>query len=378
MSCVLSDFQHIRPRHEMDQEKVQEWIVETHARAAHRFENKEMGSFRLELQSKVRRLGLGKDRIKTRGIHISDPIQEDEAKMQIYALSERPEGFGFAERSSFFEKETLQIFESFYPESISLPKHLIHVTCTGYSAPSPAQRLVSLRKAGTTTGVTHAYHMGCYGSIPAIRMGLGFCALPSPSDLRQIDIVHTEICSLHMHPLRHGSEQLLVQSLFADGFIKYSVKTMNTGPHLKVLALHEELIPDSSHCMTWRCEDHGLGMTLSKEVPVLIAKNIQGYLKRMCELANLDSDKLMHTALFAIHPGGPKILHHIKDLLGIRQEQIEHSVQILKDYGNMSSATLPHVWERMLCDQQVPNGQKIISLAFGPGLNIAGGLFEKG
>jgi predicted naringenin-chalcone synthase len=53
-------------------------------------------------------------------------------------------------------------------------------------------------------------------------------------------------------------------------------------------------------------------------------------------------------------------------------------VQILKDYGNMSSATLPHVWERMLCDQQVPNGQKIISLAFGPGLNIAGGLFEKG
>src|SRR5262249_54227427 len=148
-----------------------------------------------------------------------------------------------------------------------------------------------------------------------------------------IDIVHTEICSLHLHPLRHASEQLLVQSLFGDGFIKYSVGKQADVPHLKVLALHEEIIPDSTHCMTWRCEDHGLGMTLSKEIPLLIARSISGYLERLCDLAGMNPKEVIREAVFAIHPGGPKILQQIKDLLGLETDQITHSVQVLKDYG---------------------------------------------
>jgi predicted naringenin-chalcone synthase len=378
MLSTLSDFQHIRPHHETDQEKIQEWIVEAHTQAAHRFDNREMEHFRGELNYKMERLGLGKERIEKRGIHISDHQQDDWSKMEIYPVKELPHGRGFAERSSFFDREVSQIFERFYPENSSMPAHLIHVTCTGYVAPSPAQKLVSLRKAGMATTVTHAYHMGCYGSIPAIRMGSGFASLPSPSASSQVDIVHTEICSLHMHPLRHASEQLLVQSLFGDGFIKYTLNSSAVEkPHLSVLALHEETIPDSTHCMTWRCEDQGLGMTLSKDVPILIARSIEGYLERLCAQVKLDSKDVIKEAFFAIHPGGPKILQQIKDLLKLSPEQIEHSVQILKDFGNMSSATLPHVWEKMLADPKVPCGKQIISLAFGPGLSIAGGLFEK-
>lgn len=375
MLCVLSDFQNIRPHHEIDQEKIQEWIVEAHVRATHPEGSQAGATFREELQHKVSRLGLGKERIAKRGIHVNDLFQEDWSKMEIYPVAKNPYGHGFTQRSAFFDREVSAIFERFYPENSLLPGHLIHVTCTGYVAPSPAQKLVSTRKAGMSTTVTHAYHMGCYGAVPAIRMAAGFAALPSSSN---IDIVHTEISSLHMHPMRHASEQLLVQSLFGDGFIKYTLKKNHTtSPHFKVLALHEELIPDSAHCMTWRCEEHGLGMTLSKEVPILIAKAIDGYCERLCALANLESAGSIKDALFAIHPGGPKILQHTQALLKIGSEQIKHSLQVLNQFGNMSSATLPHIWEKMLNDPQILSGKRILSLAFGPGLTISGTLFEK-
>ena len=385
MLCVLSDFQHIRPRHEIGQEQIQAWLVEAHTRAEQCSINREVypdwgvDGFREELQHKIKRLGLGKERIENRGIHINDLFHHDWSKMEVYPVSENPHGRGFAERSAVFDREVTQIFERFYPENSSMPAHLIHVTCTGYVAPSPAQKLVSLRKTGLSTTVTHAYHMGCYGSIPAIRMAAGFATLPSSGPSTDIDIVHTEICSLHMHPLKHTSEQLLAQSLFGDGFIKYRLNSKETeGSHLKVLALHEETIPDSMHSMTWCCEDNGLGMTLSKDVPVLIARSIDGYITRLCALAGCDSADVIKRALFAIHPGGPKILQHIKTLLSLESNQIEHSVQVLKLFGNMSSATLPHIWERLLADSHVSHGKPIISLAFGPGLSISGGLFEKG
>jgi predicted naringenin-chalcone synthase len=371
MQCCLSDFQHIRPRHEIDQERTLDWIAEAHARA----EQKDFTAFRHEVREKLAHLGLGKERIQNRGAQINDLFEEDWSQMEIYPVSKQPSGQGFTQRSEFFDREVSKIFERFYPEGTSLPSHLVHVTCTGYVAPSPAQRLVSRRNAGLSTTVTHAYHMGCYGSIPAIRIAGGYHL---SQNLTDVDIVHTEVCSLHMHPLRHRSEQLLVESLFADGFIKYTVGSKKDGPHLRLLALHEETIPESLSSMTWSCGDHGLNMTLAKDVPVLIARSIDGYLKRLCQQANLMSESVVKEAFFAIHPGGPKILDQIKGLLHLEPFQLEHSEHVLKHYGNMSSATLPHIWERMLNDPKIPNNAKIVSMAFGPGLSVAGGLFEKG
>ena len=377
MLCTLSDFLHIRPHFEVEQEKSLDWIAKVHAKAACCIDQSENSSFQFEIREKLARLGLGKERIQNRGVLIGDLFEEDWSKMEIYPVKDHPQGQGFSQRSQFFDREVSKIFEKFYPEGSALPSHLIHVTCTGYVAPSPAQKLVSRRRAGTKTTVTHVYHMGCYGSIPAIRIGAGYSSLPFSSHSSQIDIVHTEVCSLHMHPLRHQSEQLLVESLFADGFIKYTISKKENKPCLELRALHEETIPDSTHSMTWCCEDHGLGMNLSKDVPIFIARAINGYLERLCSIAQLNCEKVLKEAFFAVHPGGPKILQQIKDRFNLECDQLEHSEDVLKHFGNMSSATLPHIWEKMLADPKVPSKALILSLAFGPGLSIAGGLFTK-
>lgn len=373
MDCCIYGFHLIRPRYEIPQETILEWIAKAHAQAEAAKEGVYSELLYNDIKDRLFRLGCGVDKIQNRGIHIHDLYEPDWNKMELYPVTTRPEGSGFRERSDFFDREITPIFESFYPENCSLPAHLIHVTCTGYVAPSPAQKLVACRQAGKTTTVTHAYHMGCYAAIPAIRMGAGYLKLPSPL-APEVDIVHTEVGSIHLHPLTHSTEQLVVQSLFADGFIKYRVSKQAPCCHFKVLALHEEIIPDSTNSMTWRCEDHGLKLTIAKEVPALIARAINGYLQTLYALGSLSEHKKTY---FAVHPGGPKILNQVEKLLNLQNWQLKHSYDVLRLYGNMSSATLPHVWQRILEDQEVKEGSHIVSLAFGPGLSISGGLFEK-
>lgn len=290
--------------------------------------------------------------------------------MEIYNLEEKATGNHLGERMVFFERAATEIFEQFYPTSDSLSSHLIHVTCTGYVAPSPAQKLVSKHIRGNGTIVTHAYHMGCYGSIPAVRMAMGHRLV----DGGNTDIVHTEFCSLHMNPTLHSTEQLVVHSLFADGFIKYTLVGNEDSSSLKIHAVLEEIVEHSTTKMVWKLNYWGFQMSIAKEVPVLIRRHLPNYLKRLSEKAG---GRDLRGARFAIHPGGPKIIEQIAEVLELDEKQFCHSREVLQNCGNMSSATLPHVWERMLKDETVAPGELIVSLAFGPGLSIAGALFEK-
>ncbi len=358
MITTLSHFQVLRPEHELDQEAILEWIAAAHAESARET------SLGVSVLSLLRKIGLGKGKIARRGVCLADCLHRKWDDMEVYSTRVKTSGAGLGVRMNVFDRIATDIFTRFYPASTKLPPHLIHVTCTGYTAPSPAQKLVALRDAGSTTTVTHAYHMGCYAAIPAIRI-----ALNSPATS---EIVHTEICSLHMNPSLHTIDQLVVQSLFGDGFIKYKV-SHEEEPGFQVLALHEEVLPDSTDVMTWICDDWGMKMTLSKEIPVLIVKALPVFVAELLKKASVTPDETLY---FAIHPGGPKIIEQVSTLMKLEPWQFSHSTQVLHKYGNMSSATLPHIWTDMWNDPAFPSGAKIISLAFGPGLTLAGTVLQ--
>lgn len=354
MSTTISDFQVIRPDFELDQEESIKWLAAIHTEASKEPERHD------DFLAVLKKIGLGEQKIQKRGVSIQDCFHRDWKAMEIYDTSMKPEGVGFGRRSEVFDRICTEMLSRFYPTN-SIPAHLIHVTCTGYVAPSPAQKLVSLRQAGASTMVTHAYHMGCYASIPALRIARGYA--------QPVDIVHTEVCSLHLNPALHDMGQLIVQTLFADGFIKYTVGF--EGPGLRILALDEQIIPESSESMHWKCHDWGLKMKLEREVPVLIARAIPSFVAKLLTGVKPGAD-----IYFAIHPGGPKIIQQVSQILELKQEQFAHSLWVLMNYGNMSSATLPHIWERLWRDQTVKDGSYIVSLAFGPGLTLAGGVFQ--
>ena len=196
-----------------------------------------------------------------------------------------------------------------------------------------------------------------------------------------MDIVHTELCSLHFDPANHSLEQIVVQSLFADGFIRYSVTDDTSGvprgPCLRVLALNEAILPESAESMGWIVSDDQIAMTLSRDVPGRIGAALHGFVLDLFARAGLDAHVELPSTVFAVHPGGPKIIDTVQSRLELSDLQLQTSRGVLFDYGNMSSATLPHVWMRIVDDPLVATGSLVVSLAFGPGLTVCGSIFRK-
>ena len=92
------------------------------------------------------------------------------------------------------------------------------------------------------------------------------------------------------------------------------------------------------------------------------------------EVAQLD-ERLLGLAVGVVEQRPGTLGVGVELLLG--PAQVQASNTILRNYGNMSSATLPHVWQAMLEDPAVAPGRLIVALAFGPGLTIAGAILRK-
>jgi len=385
---ILTDFVILRPRNESSQTQALQWLAEAHSESERNAQqdnpNFDANAFRNRMQKLFSRYGCSPLKIDKRGHELPDFLHRNWHEMEIFNFKDAACGKGMSSRSDTYAKIVDRIFDTLYPSSSNPPPDLIHVTCTGYVSPSGAQRLVSKRGWGTMTEVTHLYQMGCAAAFPALRVAQGFASLPRASSF--VDIVHTELSSLHLNPSLHEPEQLIIQSLFGDGIVRYqasssSDRVSNQKRGLEVIALHEEIISNSADVMQWKCADWGMEMVLSREVPNVIVGELKPYLERLFQRARRqkgwkDSD-LWQNAVFAVHPGGPKIIDQVESLLELSTEQVQASKNILFEYGNMSSATLPHIWQRIVADESVHIGTPIVSLAFGPGMTISGGLFKK-
>ena len=100
------------------------------------------------------------------------------------------------------------------------------------------------------------------------------------------------------------------------------------------------------------------------------------FVDRLAQRIGTTLEDLRAKAIFAVHPGGPKIIEQVAEQLHLGEAQVAHSRAVLLARGNMSSATLPHVWSDLLADRAVTDGQAVVTLAFGPGLTLAGGVFR--
>ncbi|MBU1109173.1 MAG: naringenin-chalcone synthase [Candidatus Riflebacteria bacterium] len=388
---ILCDFRSIRPRFIVEQGATLSWLSLAHARAEvmknEGTENQDEEWFAERIAKLFLRYGCSSDRIATRGLEISDFSHTRWNEMEIFNFKDSPFGPTTTQRSEKFREIGTRVCAELFTVDQTPPDHIIHVTCSGYLSPSCAQEQVAQNRWHDKTVVTHAYHMGCYAAVPAIRIADGYLAAALNSSNGSgnsscVNILHTEVCSLHVQVHDHSPEQLVVQSLFADGFIVYSGIQSNQqsamkGSGLLLKALHEEIIPDSADAITWACSEWGMRMGLSAEVPGMIASALEPFLQKLCDRGGMSFDAIKEKSVFAVHPGGPKIIDRVQALLNLQDEQVSVSRFILLTCGNMSSATLPHIWEKIVADENVASGTYVISLAFGPGLCISGALLQK-
>jgi len=392
---VLADFEVIpvTPERSQDELKVIQAHFMTIAQCAARgitdpAERERVGAKMLE---RMARYGASSEHISQRQVSVltsrfvTDEPESPFESVRRYGGLRNPTGETLDERMNLFEEIAIDVFGRVYPDvDAAPPDEIVHVSCSGYVSPSPVQSFLSQR-GWLKTGVTHSYHMGCYGAFPAIRTALGlvgssYVSLPRPK--QRVDLVHTEFLSLHFDLLGEAADNFVTSTLFADGFIKYAAfperefaKTQRRG--LKILALEEHILPDSLPEMTLRPGPLQFDMSLSKRVPFLIRDSIAGFVESICGQVGLDFAKEKDTMVFAIHPGGPAILNQIRTRLRIDESQIALARKVLYEHGNMASATAPHIWQHIVESPDIPVGSKVLSMAFGPGLTVIGALFEK-
>lgn len=361
MSVVITNFVVKKPVNEVCQDEVSHWLAKTQSIATPDIFDERI----------LQKFAVKKNKISKRSFFCKDFGELNLSKLELFR-EENDFNPNLKERSDFYKKTVDKVFEDFFENETEAPGEILHVTCTGYVSPSGGQRVIPQKEWSTVTGITHMYHMGCYAAMPAVKVARGM------SDKKRIDIVHTELCSNHFDIMAQTPEQTVIQTLFADGAIKYSVSHEDdTTDGIKVIAMKEQIVPNSENSMTWGFGDNHLEMTLHRNVPSLIKDNLEAYTRDLFKSAGLDFDKDKDNAVFAIHPGGPKIIEQISDLLGLQTKQVQFSYDVLRERGNMSSATLPHVWSEIVASDEVKKGTIIFSVAFGPGLTVAGFIGEK-
>lgn len=364
MAVVISNFEVLKPSNEVEQEKVFQWMYKIQSIVTPETFDEQM----------IQKFAVKKDKILKRSFFCKDFGNLDFSKNELFKESNNYSPT-LRERSIFYQKTVEQIFETLFTDKADAPGEILHVSCTGYVSPSAGQKIIPRNGWSNKTGITHVYHMGCYAAMSAIKVAKGM------TDKKRVDVVHTEICSNHFDVTAQSPEQTVVQTLFADGAIKYSVNPNyledDNSTGISVIKMKEAIIPDSENAMTWGFGENNLEMTLHRKVPSLIRANLKTYIEELFTCSGMDFERDKDSTLFAIHPGGPKIIDQIVDLLDLRKEQVSFSSEVLKERGNMSSATLPHVWKKIIEDPTVKKGTKVFSVAFGPGLTITGFIGEK-
>lgn len=265
-------------------------------------------------------------------------------------------------------RRVLDKASGFAPEEVT---HVITVSCTGFANPGPDYRIVVDLGLSPAVQRYNLGFMGCYAALPALRMARQFC-LAQPGAV--VLVVCLELCSLHMQ-LNPTSDGILANALFSDGAAAVLVSARQPASGRPALALshfNSAIAAEGVQDMAWEIGDQGFNLVLSSYVPDIIAANVG---KIAGELLSVQDLGISSVPLWAVHPGGRAILDKVEKSLGLEPWQIEPSRSVLRDCGNMSSATILFVLERILarCGHEPAT---VAAMAFGPGLTIESGLFD--
>lgn len=241
--------------------------------------------------------------------------------------------------------------------------HVITVSCTGMYAPGLDIEIVQKLQLRSDTKRTAINFMGCYGAFNALKVADNICR----SDAKALVlIVSVELCSLHLKN-NEDLDNLLSNAIFSDGAAAVLIKADAVpSKSLSMEAFHCDLLPQASSAMAWTIGDNGFDIVLKSYIPEVIESGIASFMAKLLQQENLSS--VDH---YAIHPGGVKILHACEAALNISQEKNKHSYHVMRNYGNMSSATVLFVLKELMANLTVDNhDETIFSCAFGPGLTL--------
>jgi alpha-pyrone synthase len=255
----------------------------------------------------------------------------------------------------------MQALSSLPQSCLSGVTHLLVTSCTGFYAPGIDIDLVKELGLSNRTKRTVIGFMGCYAAATGLRTAREIVFSDASARVLMVNI---ELCSLHLQQTPHF-DRLVSYLLFSDGAAASLISAEPAGLRLNDCYSHLSLA--DADRMAWLIEDQGFAMTLDPRVPLKIKQFIEQNPTAVGQqILSPDPSKL-----WAVHPGGKSIIDAVQAACHLTDEQVAVSRHILRNYGNMSSATLMFVLQEILLSatDQESTGHAI---AFGPGLTLEG------
>lgn len=248
--------------------------------------------------------------------------------------------------------------------------HVVTASCTGFFAPGPEFRLVRDLGLDPTVSREHLGFLGCAAALPALRSAARICAA-DPAAL--VLVVCAELCSIHLRPST-DRDQIVSSAVFADGAAA-AVVTAAAGARRRIDLdrFATSITAEGEGAMAWTIGDHGFEMTLTAEVPQIVGREVEAALRAVREDAPGQPPRGRER--WAVHPGGRSILDRVEKACALAPDDLRHSRDVLRRYGNMSSATILFVLQRLLADPDLTDGDPLVAVAFAPGLTVESARF---
>ena len=235
--------------------------------------------------------------------------------------------------------------------------HLIVASCTGFTAPGLDFDI--MQDAGLAPSVerTIVGFMGCFAAVNALKLARHI--VRSETDAKVL-VVNLELSSLHLQE-QWELEKMLSFLLFGDGCGACLVSAEPAG--LALDRFHATVIPRSADLITWHIGDQGFAMHLSGQVPGRIRRWLREHGAALLGPRTVERHPAMGGACRrALDP------RRRSARAALPPDALRHSRDVLRDFGNMSSATLVFVLERILRSSHATGDG--MAMAFGPGLTV--------
>src|ERR1700722_2903530 len=239
---------------------------------------------------------------------------------------------------------------------------LVTNTITGLAIPSLDAMLFNRLKLAPTLERLPIFGLGCGGGVAGLSRAT---RLAHASPKAHVLFLTVDLCSLCLRVNDPSAAMFVSAALFGDGaagmLLRNTADGARGGP--RILAIGEWFWPDTEHIMGWDIKDDGFGVVLSPELPSLMRKALAPALH---DFLNRNGFQLSDFKGFLFFPGGRRLIETVQEVLLLEHSHFEHSLEILRRYGNMSSATALFVLEPALAAGA--RGPHLLA-AFGPGFS---------
>ncbi len=282
----------------------------------------------------------------------------------------------FEDRNDIYKREVIPLARKALEQALSTAAwnaqdldFIITVSCTGIMIPSIDAYLINELKMRQDIVRLPVTEMGCVAGISGLIYADNFLRA-NPGKKAAVIAIEAPTATFQLND--YSMANMVSAAIFGDGCACVLLsEEEESGP--KILGHEMYHFPDATHMMGFDVVNSGLKMVLDKEVPQTISDHfpaiIHPFLKKH-GLAIKDVDHLI------FHPGGKKIVQTVEALFSDLGKNIDDTKEVLRLYGNMSSATVLFVLDRFMKRSDVKKGDKGLMLSFGPGFTAQRILLE--